>query len=101
DELAHAAKQDPYEYRRALLAKHPRHRAALELAATRAGWGKPLAAGRGRGIAVHESFKSFVAQVAEVSISNDGKVKVHRVVCAITGRRIRRLPIRREDLKKA
>jgi isoquinoline 1-oxidoreductase beta subunit len=83
DELAHRAKQDPYEYRRALLVKHPRHRAALELAATRAGWGRPLPAGRGRGIAVHESFKSFVAQVAEVSITSEGKVRVHRVVCAI------------------
>jgi isoquinoline 1-oxidoreductase beta subunit len=83
DEVAHAGKRDPYEFRRALLAKHPRHRAVLDLAASRAGWGKPLPAGRGRGIAVHESFKSFVAQVAEVSVSAEGSVRVHRVVCAI------------------
>jgi isoquinoline 1-oxidoreductase beta subunit len=83
DELAVAAKQDPYEYRRALLANAPRHRGVLELAATKAGWGTPLPAGRARGIAVHKSFESFVAQVAEVSVAPDGAVRVHRVVCAV------------------
>jgi len=88
DELAEAARKDPYELRRALLAKHPRHKAALELAAAKAGWGKPLAAAgagerRGRGIAVHESFKTFVAQVAEVTVRRDGSLKVDRVVCAV------------------
>ncbi len=82
DELAHAAGKDPLEYRRALLKDHPRHLAALNLAAEKANWGKPLAKGVFRGIAVHESFGSYVAQVAEVSV-NKGAVKVHRVVCAI------------------
>jgi len=89
DELAAAGGKDPYELRRQLLAKHPRHRGVLELAAQRAGWGKPLAESRtagerrGRGIAVHESFHTFVAQVAEVTVKPDGKLKVDRVVCAV------------------
>jgi isoquinoline 1-oxidoreductase beta subunit len=83
DELAHAAGQDPVEFRRTLLAKHPRNKRTLELAADKAGWGQPLPAGQGRGVAVHESFGSFVAQVAEVSVSPEGRVRVHRVVCAI------------------
>lgn len=82
DELAHASKQDPLAYRRQLLKDHPRHLAALNLAADKAGWGKPLPKGLFRGIAVHESFGSYVAQVAEVSVK-DGEVKVHRVVMAI------------------
>jgi len=83
DELAHAAGKDPFEYRRALLGSQPRHKGVLELAAAKAGWGKPLPAGRARGIAVHASFGSFVAQVAEVSMSPRGQVKVHRVVAAV------------------
>ncbi|RQR58922.1 xanthine dehydrogenase family protein molybdopterin-binding subunit [Burkholderia sp. Bp9126] len=85
DEAAHAAGKDPYLFRRDLLAKEPRMRAVLELAAEKAGWdpAKPLPKGRGRGIAVAEAFKSFVAQVAEVSVGADGKVKVERVVCAV------------------
>jgi isoquinoline 1-oxidoreductase beta subunit len=82
DELAHASKQDPLAYRRQLLKDHPRHLAALNLAADKASWGKPLPKGVFRGIAVHESFGSYVAQVAEVSVK-DGEVKVHRVVVAI------------------
>ncbi len=82
DELAHSAKKDPLDYRRALLKGHPRHLAALNLAAEKAEWGKPLPKGVSRGIAVHESFGSFVAQVAEVSV-DQGAVKVHRMVCAI------------------
>ncbi|MDP3295221.1 MAG: xanthine dehydrogenase family protein molybdopterin-binding subunit [Nevskia sp.] len=87
DELAHAAGKDPVEFRLALLEKQPRHLGVLELAAAKADWGKPLApiAGmkRGRGIAVHESFNTFVAEVAEVSIDADGMLKVDRVVCAV------------------
>lgn len=82
DELAHAAKQDPLEYRRALLKGHPRHLATLNLAAEKADWGKPLPKGMARGIAVHESFGSFVTQVAEVSVV-EGQVKVHRMITAI------------------
>jgi len=83
DELAHQAGKDPYLYRRSLLAKHPRTLKVLETAAKKGGWGKPLPKGRGRGIAVHESFGSFIAQVAEVSLDKKGVVKVHRVVCAV------------------
>ncbi|QJE97457.1 xanthine dehydrogenase family protein molybdopterin-binding subunit [Luteolibacter luteus] len=83
DELAHRSKRDPVEFRRELLKDHPRHLAALNLAAEKAGWDKPPKEGIGRGVAVHESFGSFVAEIAEVSVSKDGELKVHRVVCAI------------------
>ncbi len=82
DELAAAAHQDPVDFRRVLLAGSARHLGVLNLAAEKAGWGTPLPTGRARGIAVHESFNSFVAEVAEVSIE-EGKPRVHRVVCAV------------------
>ena len=83
DEVAHAGGKDPFELRRKLLANQPRMLAVLELAAEKAGWGKPLAKGRGRGIATHFSFDSYVAQVVEASVEKDGTVRVHRVVCAV------------------
>jgi isoquinoline 1-oxidoreductase subunit beta len=82
DELAHAAKKDPLDYRLALLEKNPRFVGALKLAAEKAGWGTPPPAGRARGLAVHESFGSIVAEVAEVSIE-DGRIRVHAVTCAV------------------
>ena len=83
DELASAAGKDPFEFRRSLLGKQPRYKGVLELAAERAGWGKPLPQGVHRGIAVAQSFGSYVAEVAEVSVDKDGRPKVHRVVAAV------------------
>jgi isoquinoline 1-oxidoreductase beta subunit len=84
DEVAHAAGEDGFTFRRKLLDHHPRLKGVLELAADKAGWSSgPLPAGRGRGIAVTEAFNSYVAQVAEVSVDKDGHVKVDRVVCAV------------------
>lgn len=84
DEVAHAAGADGFTFRRKLLEHHPRMKAVLELAAEKSGWTSgPLAKGRGRGIAVGEAFKTFVAQVAEVSVDEAGHVTVDRVVCAV------------------
>lgn len=83
DEVAHAAGADPVAFRRERLAAHPRHVRVLDAVAERCGWGRALPAGRGLGIAVHESFGSFVAQSAEVSVDAAGRVRVHRVVCAV------------------
>ena len=82
DELAAAGKKDPLEFRRRLLAKSPRMLGVLNLAAEKAGWGKPLPQGRARGISVVNNIGSFTAQVAEVSVTR-GVLKVHRVVCAV------------------
>jgi isoquinoline 1-oxidoreductase beta subunit len=83
DELAHENGQDGYAYRRKLLAHRPRHLAVLDAAARKAGWGAPLEVGRGRGIAIHESFGSIVAEVADISISTGGNLRVDRVVCVV------------------
>ena len=83
DEVATAAKKDPYELRRALLKDKPRHLRTLELVAEKAGWGTPLPAGRARGIALAEWQPTVCAQVAEVSVDSGGVVHVHRVVCAV------------------
>ncbi len=81
DELAAAAKQDPYAYRMALLKEQPRFAAVLKLAADKAGWGTPPAKGRTRGIALMEGYDSYLAEVAEISVEN-GAIRVHRVVVA-------------------
>jgi isoquinoline 1-oxidoreductase beta subunit len=84
DEVAHTAGVDPFAFRRELLDHSPRMKAVLELAAEKSGWNSgPLPKGRGRGIAVAEAFKTFVAQVAEVSVDAGGQIKVDRVVCAV------------------
>jgi isoquinoline 1-oxidoreductase beta subunit len=89
DEIATAGKKDPYELRRRLLSKSPRHLAVLETAAQNAGWGKPLPAGRFRGIALVSSYDGYVAQVIEISVNRQERtLKVHRVVCALDCGRI-------------
>jgi isoquinoline 1-oxidoreductase subunit beta len=83
DDLATQAGKDPVAYRRHLLQEHPRHLRVLNLAAEKAGWGKPLPQGHFHGVAVHESFLSYVAQVAEISIDRKGGVKLHKITCAV------------------
>ena len=83
DELAHAAGRDPLAFRATLLREKPRHLGALQLAAEKSGWGTAPPAGRARGLAVHESFGSIIAEVAEVSIEDGKRIRVHRVTCAV------------------
>ncbi|HKA45996.1 MAG TPA: molybdopterin cofactor-binding domain-containing protein [Burkholderiales bacterium] len=82
DELAHSVGQDPLEFRRKLMAKHPKHLAVLNAVAEKAGWGKPAPQGIHRGLAQMMAFNSYVAACAEISVSGGNKVKVHRIVCA-------------------
>lgn len=82
DELAHETKTDPLEFRRRLMANHPKHLAVLNAAAEKAGWGKPAPNGVFRGLAQCMGFGSYVAACAEVSVARDGKIKVHRIVAA-------------------
>ena len=83
DEVARAAGADPLEFRRSLMAKHPKHLAVLDAAAQKAGWGAPLPAGVHRGVAQFMGFGSYAAAVAEVSVSGEGRLKVHRMVLAL------------------
>ncbi len=83
DELAHAAGRDPYAFRRELVAGRPRLLTVLDLAAQRAGWGSPAPSGRHRGIALWRFGDTYLAEVAEVSVSSDGAIRVHRVVSAV------------------
>ena len=83
DEIAHRAGVNPYKFRIDLLKEHPRHRKVLEVAAEAAGYGHDLPNGRALGIAVQESFGSFVAEIAEVSIDENRKPVIHKVTCAI------------------
>jgi isoquinoline 1-oxidoreductase beta subunit len=83
DQLAAKAGKDPVEFRLALLKDKPRHAGVLKLAAEKAGWASPPPPGIFRGVAVHESFHTFVAQVAEISLTKSGGAKVERVVCAV------------------
>jgi isoquinoline 1-oxidoreductase beta subunit len=83
DELAAAAKQDPVEYRLALLDNLPRAQAVLKLAAEKAGWGEQLPNGSGRGVSVQDVFGTFMAQIAEVEVSKVGELKVKRITCAV------------------
>jgi isoquinoline 1-oxidoreductase beta subunit len=82
DELAQAAGKDPLEFRRALMAKHPKHLAVLNAVAARADWGKPAPRGVHRGLAQMMAFGSYVAACAEVSVTDGTKVKIHRIVAA-------------------
>lgn len=83
DELAHAVGQDPYAFRRKLLSDRPDFLKVLDTAAEKAGWGTPLSDGRARGIAIHESFGTIVAEVAEIELGEDGTLRVPRVVAAV------------------
>jgi len=82
DELAHAAGQDPLEFRRKLMTKHPKHLGVLNAVAERVGWGKPAPQGVFRGLAQHMGYGSYVAAVAEISVEGGNKIKIHRIVGA-------------------
>jgi isoquinoline 1-oxidoreductase beta subunit len=83
DEMAHAAKKDPFAYRKSLTKDNSRFQRVLDLVYEKSNWGSPLPPNWGRGVAIAQSFGSIVAEVAEVEVGIDGKVKVHRVICAV------------------
>ena len=88
DELSHASNEDPLAFRTRLLHKHPRHLTVLQEAAAQANWGKPLAPGCGRGLAISDNHGTIVAEIVKVSVGKEGKLSVEEVICVVNCRQV-------------